>query len=69
MAVTARCARRGGKTRVVTLTSDNYVSGETIAIFFVSWFSDVNATTQRKRCAEMWSPMSCCMCEPMETRR
>ena len=46
--VTPLCKMRpaGRKTRVVTLTNDNHVS--------VSWFSDVNGVSQRKRCAWMW---------------
>ena len=44
----------GRKTRGGTLTHGTYVSGEVIANFFGSWFSDVNAIRQQKRSAQMW---------------
>ena len=55
-ATTLRCewGRRDLKTRVATLSDDNNVLGGTYRQFFESWFSDVNATRQRKRCASMW---------------
>ena len=43
---TVQEAPGGRKTRVVLLTHDNCVSGETIAIFFVSWFSEVNRVSR-----------------------
>ena len=44
----------GRKSRVGTLIKDNSVSGEIIAIFLGSWFSDWDGVTQRERSAQTW---------------
>ena len=67
----ARCAPAGRKTHVVTITNDNHVSAETVAIFLYRGYlrrtlkDNGSGALGCGGASEM--PMSCCMCGPTET--